>query len=40
LHDCHIFVGASGKRVIRLLPPLNITREHADIFLDAFRKLL
>jgi acetylornithine aminotransferase len=40
LHDEHIFVGASGKRVIRLLPPLNITRNHADIFLSAFKKLM
>ena len=36
LFDHHIFVGASGTRVIRLLPALNITHEHADRFLEAF----
>ena len=36
LYDRHIFVGSSGTRVIRLLPALNLTREHADRFLEAF----
>lgn len=36
----HIFVGAAAKTIIRLLPALNITREHADIFINALRKLL
>ncbi len=40
LHDEKIFVGASGKTVVRLLPALNITRHHADIFLSSFEKLL
>ena len=40
LFDKKIFVGASGKTVVRLLPALNMTREHADIFLSAFRELL
>lgn len=40
LFDKKIFVGASGKTIIRLLPALNITREHADIFLQALRELL
>ncbi|MCC8087826.1 MAG: aminotransferase class III-fold pyridoxal phosphate-dependent enzyme [Rikenellaceae bacterium] len=41
LFDEKIFVGSAGnKNVIRLLPALNITKEHADIFLPAFRKLL
>ncbi|MCC7301467.1 MAG: aspartate aminotransferase family protein [Bacteroidia bacterium] len=30
-----IFTGASGKNVIRLLPPLNITKEEADHFINA-----
>lgn len=40
LFDEHVFVGSSGKTVVRLLPALNITKEHADEFLTAFRKLL
>lgn len=40
LFDKKIFVGSSGKTIIRLLPALNITREHADIFLKALRELL
>jgi acetylornithine aminotransferase len=36
-----VFVGtASGGRVIRLLPALNITRAEADIALEAIRKVL
>ena len=40
LFDEHVFVGSSGTKVIRLLPALNITREHADQFLNAFEKVL
>ncbi|MFI3331494.1 MAG: aminotransferase class III-fold pyridoxal phosphate-dependent enzyme [Rikenellaceae bacterium] len=36
----HIFVGAAGKKIVRLLPALNITKAHADEFLTAFKKLL
>ncbi len=36
-----VFVGtASGGRVIRLLPALNVTRAEADTALDAIRKVL
>ena len=40
LYDRHIFVGSSGARVIRLLPALNITRDHADYFLEAFSEVI
>jgi len=41
LFEEKIFVDSAGnKNVIRLLPALNITKEHADTFLNAFRKLL
>ena len=40
LFEEHVFVGAAGKNIIRLLPALNITKEHADTFLDAFKKVL
>lgn len=39
IHKEHIFTGASGKNVIRLLPPLCLTRDDADIFIRSFRKL-
>ena len=41
LFDEHIFVSGSGnKHTVRILPPLNVTREQADLFLASFRKLL
>ena len=39
LFEKHIFTGGAGKNVIRLLPPLMITREEADSFLEAFNSL-
>jgi len=37
----HIFTGsASNKNTIRLLPPLNISKEEADIFLEGFATVL
>lgn len=41
LFEDKIFVGSSGnKNVFRLLPALNITKEHCDILLKALRKYL
>ena len=34
-----VFTGSAGKNVIRLLPPLGITKEDADVFIKAFREL-
>ena len=31
----HIFTGEAKPNVIRLLPALNLTKEHADVFLEA-----
>ena len=39
LFEKHIFTGGAGKNVIRLLPPLMITRKDADAFLEAFNSL-
>ena len=36
----HVFTGCSGTNVIRLLPPLCITRDDADRFISSFRKVL
>ena len=36
----HIFTGEAKPNVIRLLPALNLSKTHADAFLEAFRKLV
>lgn len=36
----HIFTGEAKSNVIRLLPALNLTKAHADQFLEAFTKIL
>lgn len=36
----HIFTGEAKPHVIRLLPALNLTRAHADRFLEAFSSVL
>ena len=41
VYDYKLFTGSSSdKRVLRLLPPLNITTDHADIFLDKITAVL
>lgn len=41
LYQHHIFTGSSSDpNVIRLLPPLTLTREQADQFLAAFRSVM
>jgi acetylornithine/N-succinyldiaminopimelate aminotransferase len=39
LFEKHIFTGASGKNVIRLLPPLCMSMTDADLFLESFNEL-
>ena len=39
LFEKHIFTGGAGANVMRLLPPLCITKEVADEFLKAFNEL-
>jgi acetylornithine aminotransferase len=36
----HIFTGCSGTNVIRLLPPLCVSRNDADRFISSFKKVL
>ncbi|WP_207428442.1 aspartate aminotransferase family protein [Pedobacter sp. SYSU D00535] len=36
----HIFTGEAKPNVIRLLPALNLSKAHADRFLDAFNRIL
>lgn len=40
LFEKKIFTGVSGKHIIRLLPPLNLKKENAKLFLDKFREVL
>ena len=40
LFEQHVFTGASGTNVIRLLPPLTLTCELADEFLRRLKSLL
>ena len=40
LFEEHIFTGAAGTHVVRLLPPLCLSMEQADIFLEAFKRVL
>ena len=40
LFEEHVFTGVSGTNVIRLLPPLCLTKELADEFLARFKKVL
>ena len=39
LFEKHIFTGGAGANVIRLLPPLSISKADADIFIKAFNDL-
>jgi acetylornithine aminotransferase len=36
----HVFTGCSGTNVLRLLPPLCITKEEADDFMVRLEKAL
>ncbi len=40
LFEQHVFTGASGQNVIRLLPPLVLTRELIDEFINRLKSLL
>ena len=41
IYDEKIFTGgAMNKNLLRILPPLNVTREEIDIFVNALKKLL
>lgn len=40
LFDEKIFTGVSGAHIIRLLPPLTLSKEQADFFLEKFEKVL
>ena len=41
IFDKHIFTGGSNnKNLLRILPPLNVKKEHVDIFINALKEIL
>jgi acetylornithine/N-succinyldiaminopimelate aminotransferase len=40
LFDHRIFTGFSGQNILRLLPPLSLTKQDCDIFLTAYEQAL
>ncbi len=40
LFEKHIFTGVAGANMVRILPPLCLTKAEADIFLKAFKEVL
>ena len=40
LFEQHVFTGVSGTNVIRLLPPLCLSMEEADVFLERLKNVL
>lgn len=40
LFEDHIFTGVSGTHIVRLLPPLCINKNEADVFINALKKRL
>ncbi len=40
LFEQHVFTGVTGTHVIRLLPPLTLTKKDADLFIERFKKAL
>jgi acetylornithine/N-succinyldiaminopimelate aminotransferase len=40
IFEQHVFTGASGTNTLRLLPPLCLSMNEADIFIDRLKSLL
>lgn len=40
VHEQHCFTGCSGTNVLRLLPPLCLSKAEADDFIERFKKVL
>jgi len=40
LFDKKIFTGASGTNIVRLLPPLCLSKSDANLFLDSFKEVI
>ena len=40
VHEEHVFTGAAGTNILRLLPPLTLTEAEADDFVDRLNRVL
>ena len=41
IHKHHIFTGsAANPNVLRILPPLTITKQHINMFFEALQKVI
>ena len=40
VYNEHVFTGVSGTHVLRLLPPLTLTKADADIFIAKLKKVM
>ena len=41
IYDYQIFTGgAMNKNLLRILPPLTVTKDHIDIFIKALKEIL
>ena len=40
IHQEHCFTGCAGTNILRLLPPLCLTKADADEFIERFQKVL
>ena len=40
IHDEHCFTGCAGTNVLRLLPPLCLTKDEVDMFIEKLQRIL
>lgn len=40
IHDEHVFTGCASTNILRILPPLVLTKDEADDFISRFKKVL
>ena len=40
IYDQHCFTGCAGQNILRLLPPLCLTKQDADLFIEKLNKIL
>lgn len=40
IHDEHVFTGCASTNILRILPPLILTKAEADDFIDRFKRVL
>ena len=40
IHQEHCFTGCAGEKILRLLPPLCLTKQNADDFIERLKRVL